>query len=246
MTILSCIVKKPRWSFNRKTLIVIFAILCISALTSSALSQHGLSMLNLNMKTSPKTFDPRKAGDVYSSQMIFLLFEGLTKRYPDGSIKFAQAKSYTVSDDKLTYTFTLGDNYWSNGKPVTAYDFEQSWKDILDPKFPSMGDYLFAPIKNAESAKKGLVSLSEVGIKAVDEKTLVIELEHPTPYLLKLFTLPRFVPIHVELDRKNPNWAIQTGAQFVCNGPFLLESFKQNDQIVFTNNPYYRKRPFQP
>ena len=173
--------------------------------------------------------------------MIFLLFEGLTKRYPNGSVKLAQAKSYTVSDDKLTYTFTLGDNYWSNGKPVTAYDFEQSWKDILNPNFPSTGDYLFAPIKNTKEAKEGIVSLDQVGIKALDEKTLIIELEYPTPYLLKLLALPRFAPIYVEQDRRNPNWVYQTGSQFVCNGPFILESFKQSNQIILTNNPYYRK-----
>jgi oligopeptide transport system substrate-binding protein len=193
------------------------------------------------MKTPPKTFDPRKAGDVFSSQMVFLLFEGLVKRYPDGSIKLAQAKSYQISDDKLTYTFTLGDNYWSNGKPVTAYDFEQSWKDILSPEFPSTGDYQFAFIKNAESAKKGLISLDQVGVKAIDKKTLVIELEHPTPHLLKLLTTPRFYPVNIEQDRKNPNWTCQLGDQFICNGPFMLESFKQGDQISLIANPKYRK-----
>ena len=237
----SWIIKKPRKLFIQKTRIVVFVILCVAKLTSSALLKNNLPVLNLNMKTAPKTFDCRKAADVFSSQMIFLLFEGLVKRYPDGSIQLAQAKSYTVSDDKFTYTFTLGDNYWSNGKPVTAYDFEQSWKDILNPNFPSTGDYLFAPIKNAKKAKEGLVPLDQLGIKALDEKNLVIELEHPTPYLLKLFTLPRFAPINVEQDRKNPNWVYQTGAQFVCNGPFILESFKQDDQIVLTSNPYYRK-----
>jgi len=59
------------------------------------------------MKTQPKTLDPRKTGDVFSSQMIFLLFEGLVKRYPDGSIKLAQAESYKISQDKLTYTLDL-------------------------------------------------------------------------------------------------------------------------------------------
>ncbi|KAG6559928.1 Oligopeptide-binding protein OppA [Candidatus Rhabdochlamydia oedothoracis] len=238
----SCIIKKLRKPFIQKaTLVVVLVTTCIFICSSSAPLKNNLPMLNLNMITSPKTFDPRKAGDVYSSQMIFLLFEGLTKRYPDGSIKLAQAKSYKVSDDKLTYTFMLGDNYWSNGKPVTAYDFEQSWKDILNPKFPSTGDYQFAPIKNAKKARKGLVPLNEVGIKAIDEKILVITLEHPTPYLLKVLSQPCFYPISIEQDQKNPNWVCQTGAQFVCNGPFILESFKQGDQIVLTSNPYYRK-----
>ena len=101
--ICSRIFRMPGKAFIQKTLIVVFITLCISALTSSVLLKDGLPILNLNMKTAPKTFDPRKAGDTFSAQMVFLLFEGLTKRYPDGSIKLAQAKSYTVSDDKLTY-----------------------------------------------------------------------------------------------------------------------------------------------
>ena len=111
-------------------------------------------------------------------QMHFLFFEGLVKAYPDQSVKLAQAKSYEVSEDKLTYTFHLRDTVWSNNTPVTAYDFEQTWKDILDPNFPTVCDYAFSPIKNAAAAKKGLVSLDQVGIKALDVKTLVITLEH--------------------------------------------------------------------
>lgn len=198
-------------------------------------------MLRLNMKTQPKTFDPRKAGDVFSSQMIFLLFEGLVKRYPDGSIKLAQAESYKISQDKLTYTFTLKDTVWSNNTPVTAYDFEQTWKDILRPDFPTVCDYAFSPIKNATAAKKGLVSLDQVGIKALNAKTLVITLEHPTPYLLQLLCLPPFSPINIENDRKNPKWVYNEGAHFLCNGPFLLEKMDQGNQITFTRNAKYRK-----
>ncbi|MGL4539754.1 MAG: peptide ABC transporter substrate-binding protein [Candidatus Rhabdochlamydia sp.] len=198
-------------------------------------------MLNLNMKTPPKTFDPRKAADVFSSQMIFLLFEGLVKRYPDGSVQLAQAESYTVSDDKLVYTFTLGNNLWSNGLPVTAFDFEQSWKDILNPNFPTLCDYAFSPIKNAEAAKKGLVSLDLVGIKAHNAKTLVITLEHPTPYFLKLLCLPPFFVVNIEQDRKNPQWVHELEKQYVCNGPFIIEKFTHGDKIVLIGNPHYRK-----
>ena len=119
-------------------------------------------VLHLNMKAEPKTMDPRKGGDWYSSQMHSLFFEGLVKLYPNQSFKLAQAESYEVSDDQLIYTFHLRDTVWSNNTPVTAYDFEQSWKDILDPNFPSVNAQLFYPIKNADLAKKGVVSLDEV------------------------------------------------------------------------------------
>ncbi|MGB7127877.1 MAG: ABC transporter substrate-binding protein, partial [Candidatus Rhabdochlamydia sp.] len=198
-------------------------------------------ILHLNMKKQPKTMDPRKEGDMYSTQMHSLFFEGLVKVYPDQSIKLAQAKSYEVSEDKLTYTFFLRDTLWSNGAPVTAYDFEQSWKDLLDPKFPSMSAQLFSPIKNADAAKKGLVSLDDVGIKATDAKTLVITLEKPTPYLFKLLSFCAFSPVSIKNDRENPDWAYHAGASFVSNGPFTLEKWDHEKQIIAIRNPAYRK-----
>ncbi|VHO02115.1 peptide ABC transporter substrate-binding protein [Candidatus Rhabdochlamydia sp. T3358] len=199
------------------------------------------NMIRLNIKKEPPTMDPRKGGDVCSTQMHFLFFEGLLKVYPDQSIKLAQAESYEVSEDKLTYTFFLRDTVWSNHTPVTAYDFEQSWKDVLDPKFPSMSAQLFSPIKNADAAKKGLVSLDEVGIKATDAKTLVITLEKPTPYLFKLLSFCAFSPVNIENDRENPDWAYHAGSTFLSNGPFRLEKWDHEKQIIAIRNPTYRK-----
>ena len=146
----------------------------------------------------------------------------------------------TVSGDKLTYTFTLRDTIWSNNTPVTAYDFERTWKDILDPSFPSVNAYLFSMIKNAQSAKKGLVPLDQVGIKALDAKTLQITLDRPTPYLFKLLASYAFFPIDIANDQKNPNWAY-TGDQCACNGPFILEKWDHGSQVIVRRNPSYRK-----
>ena len=185
--------------------------------------------------------DPRKGGDIYSSQMHFLFFEGLLTLSPDRSIQLAQAKSYEISEDKLTYTFHLRDTVWSNNTPVTAYDFEQSWKDILNPYFPSMNAQLFSPIKNADLAKKGHVSLDEVGIKAIDAKTLVVTLERPTPYFCELLCFCVFSPVNIENDRKNPNWAYDTGPNFLTTGLYLLEKWDHKKQIIAKRNPSYRK-----
>ncbi|WP_215216765.1 MULTISPECIES: peptide ABC transporter substrate-binding protein [Candidatus Rhabdochlamydia] len=185
--------------------------------------------------------DPRKGGEQYSSQMHFLFFEGLVKLYPDGSIKLAQAESYELSEDNLQITFHLRDTVWSNNTPVTAYDFEQSWKDILDPKFPSLQSNLFSPIKNADAAKQGLIPLDEVGIKAIDAKTLRITLDKPTPYLFKLLACSSFSPVNIKNDRQNSNWADHAGLNFLCNGPYLLEKWDHENQIIAISNPHYRK-----
>lgn len=197
-------------------------------------------ILRLNIKEEPKTMDPRKGGDIYSSQMHFLLFEGLFTLALDGSIQLAQAKSYEVSEDKLIYTFHLKNTFWSNNTPVTAYDFERSWKDILDPNFPSMNAQLLSPIKNADAAKKGLVSLDEVGIKATDAKTLVVTLERPTPYFCELLCFCVFSPINIENDRKHPNWEHDVGPNFLSNGLYRLKKWDHENQIIVVRNPNYR------
>jgi oligopeptide transport system substrate-binding protein len=223
---------------------IIFFLCIISAilfLVKQRNESHPIQTLRLNIRAEPKTMDPRKGGDLNSNQMHSLFFEGLIKLYPDQSFKLAQAESYEVSEDQLTYTFTLRDTVWSNNVPVTAYDFEQSWKDVLDPKFPSMQAQLFSPIRNADLAKKGLVSLDEVGIKATDEKTLVITLEKPIPYLFNLLSFATFSPVNIKNDRENPNWAYDAGANFLCNGPFILEKWHHSDEIIAVTNPYYRK-----
>jgi len=195
--------------------------------------------LNLNIPSDPATLDPRKGGDLVSSLFHFLLFDGLFRLDDDGNVSLALAEKMNISEDRKRYTFYLKESAWSDGTPITAWDFEKSWKDILHPDFPAMNAHLLYPIKNAEGAKKGLASLSEVGIKSLDARTLEVTLERPTPYFLELAAFCVFYPVNAEIDHSHPDWDQQAGKGFICSGPFMLKEWKRNNVIVLAKNPHY-------
>jgi oligopeptide transport system substrate-binding protein len=170
--------------------------------------------------------------------MIHMLFEGLTRVSKSGEIEMALARDVEVSDDGTQYLFHLRKSLWSNGEPVTSFDFAESWKTILDPHFPTDIAYQLYVIKNARKAKLGELGLEQVGIQTPDSLTLIVELEQPIPYFLELVSMTSFFPIPSKAALTDSNWAFQPET-YVCNGPFTLKSWKHSDQIHVSKNSRY-------
>ncbi len=202
-------------------------------------STQSRGKFRMNIQRDPSTLDPRRGGDVVSSHLHFMISEGLTRLDENNETSPAQAQSIDLSPDGKTYTFHLRDCKWSDGTSILAEDYEYSWKTILSPSFPAINAHLLYSIKNAEKAKKGLVPPEEIGVKAIDEKTLVVQLEKPTPYFLQLTSFCVLFPIKKSLDLADPNWIYRTDSTFVSNGPFSLKNWKHKDELVIERNPFY-------
>ncbi len=186
----------------------------------------------------PASFDPPKTSTVIEADVLADLFEGLLTYDASGALVPGAAESFSVSPDGRTYVFKLRDAQWSNGDPVKAGDFVFSFRRLLDPATGAEYANLYYPIRNAERVASGKAPPDALGVRAIDEKTLEIELERPTPYFLAVVAHQTAAPV-------NPRNVEQFGRAFakpgnlVSNGAFRLAAFTPNDETVLVKNPYF-------
>lgn len=166
------------------------------------------------------------------------MYENLVTLDDDDNTVPGAAESWDYDEDTLTYTFHLRkDGVWTNGDPVTAKDFEFAWSQALNPDVASDYAYFLYFIKNAEKYFNGEVTWDEVGVKVVDDYTLEVTLEQPTPYALFLFSFGTLAPINQRFYEAVGADLYSTEAQYFCtNGPFALTEWSHNDKIVMQKN----------
>jgi oligopeptide transport system substrate-binding protein len=227
-----------------------------------------------NLGTEPATIDPALSQGIPEANILLQVFDGLTRIDNKNMPQPAIAKSWTISKDRKTYLFTLRDAYWTNGTPVTAYDFEYAWKRALTPELAAAYAYQLYyiyggqafntsiksgtkyyvqavdakgnPLTKKEGGKdvpvpnmkKEIDPSKNVGVKALNAKTLKVYLESPTVYFLNLTAFPTLMPVCKAVVSKNSKWASDP-TNFVTNGPFKLTQWSHNDKVVFVKNPTY-------
>jgi oligopeptide transport system substrate-binding protein len=203
--------------------------------------------------------------------------DGLTRINNKNVPEPAIAKSWTISKDRKTYIFTLRDAYWTNGTPVTAYDFEYAWKRALSPELASQYAYQLYYIYGGEAfnesikvgtkyyvqavdakgnpltksvggkdvpvpdMKKEIDPSKNVGVRALDAKTLKVYLQSPTTYFLALTAFPTLMPVCKAVVSTNDKWA-NDPTNYVTDGPFKLTQWSHNDKMVLVKNPTYWDR----
>lgn len=186
--------------------------------------------LRISTAHDPATLDPRLVSDLLAVTPLHMFYEGLTSLDVNGKPVPAIAESIEISPNQTRYTFKLRDALWSDKTPVTAYDFEQTWKSTLNPSIPAPNAHQLYPIKGAKAAKAGEISTDEIGVQALDAKTLVVDLESPTPYFLELAATHTFLPI--------PPSGVDSDA-LIVNGPYLLQDWSRQDAMTAVKNPQY-------
>ena len=201
-------------------------------------SRPGEMLLNLGNGAEPLSLDPHHAQGNWEANVIGDLIVGLLTEDADGNPVAGAATSWEESEDGNSWRFHLRDHLWSDGQPVTADDFVYAWRRILDPKTASSYAYFLYLIKNAAAVNTGKMPLTALGVTAPDARTLVIELEHPVPYLLQFMTHMTTYPVprHV-VETKGDAW-VKPGS-YVGNGPYLLTEWDSNDHITLLRNPKF-------
>lgn len=195
-------------------------------------------ILDIGNGAEPLSLDPHKASGQWENRIIGEMFIGLTTEDVDGQPVPGMAERWDVSEDGLTWTFYLRRAQWSDGRPCTAYDFEYAFRRILSPETIAEYAQVTYAIRNAQKAKEGAVPVDQIGVRAIDERTLEMTLEHPAPYLpglLKHYThYP--VPKHV-VEQHGDDWIKPQNVQ--VNGPFKLEKWWSNYVVHLVKNPRF-------
>ncbi len=246
----------PRsWRTWQSAILVAFLVSCSGGEEGSG-SNSGLTrveqgnrdgVLHFGNGVEPEGLDPHIVTGVAENKIVSALFEGLVSKHPETLEAVpGVAETWEISEDATVYTFNLRDDAaWSNGDPVTAEDFVWSWQRLLTPALGANYNYNLFAVENAERYANGEISdFSQVGVKALDEHTLQVQLRSPTPYFLQMLDHYSTFPVHrptIEqfgtISDRLSTWARE--GNIVTNGAFTLTEWQINSHIRVEKNPGY-------
>jgi len=220
-------------------LILALAVLFIRIAAHAPRASDG-STFRMTLSNEPPTLDWNLATDSVSFDVLINLMEGLTEY--DGQLRPrpAVARSWEVSPDGRTYLFHIReDACWSDGKPVTAGDFEYSWKRLLDPKTAAEYAYFLYDIEGAEAYNTGKTDRPDsVGVRALDNRTLQVRLRKPIVFFPSIVTFMVTYPMRRDIVEKFGDRWTEPGAM-VTDGPFVVDEWRHEYKLTLRPNPYY-------
>ncbi|TXJ20577.1 peptide ABC transporter substrate-binding protein [Brachyspira aalborgi] len=231
-----------------KNLIILFTTLFLLVFVSCDNQKSKNSFkegeISINLGGEPRTLDPTLNSLSFGSIYMIHFFEGLTKRDIKDNVVPGMAESWDISKDGLKYTFHLRTNAkWSDGKSVIASDFEYALKRAANPKTAATYSHMLNVIKNARLIISGKAEVDDLQVKALDDYTLEIILENPTPYFLEYISVSSpYFPVRKDIiETYGDNWS-RNPETYIVNGPYIMTERKQDEKIVMeVNSNYYDK-----
>ncbi|HEY5338401.1 MAG TPA: peptide ABC transporter substrate-binding protein [Rhizomicrobium sp.] len=194
--------------------------------------------LNRGNNAEPDSLDPQKIQTTWENNIVGDMFMGLLTEDAAANPVPGAAESYVQSADGLTYTFKIRDHHWSDGVPVTAHDFVFSLRRILNPKTAAPYASLLFPIKNAEDINGGKLPGTELGVRALDDRTLEMTFAFQVPYLPQLLTHYTMMPVPQHVVEKHGDQWLRP-ENIAVNGTYKLKEWIPNDHITLTRNPRF-------
>lgn len=192
------------------------------------------------LNSEPASLDPAVTYGLGESTVELAMYEGLTRMDDKNQPQPALAESWEVSADGTVYTFKLREGItWSDGTAITANDFVYSWLRALSPELATSNAYMLFNIKNGEEYNSGKVQADAVGVKAIDDRTLQVELTGPAPYFLGLTAFHCFYPVPKALAEKDQTAWASNGEGLLSSGPFKVVSWNHSNEIVLEKNDKY-------
>ncbi len=224
---------------NKKPLIL-FSLLAVLAQNACTKKEDVTDTLRIRLQGDPPSIDWNIATDNVSKEVITNIQEGLLVHDQKTELRLALAASWERSTDEKTYTFKLRDNVqWSDGKPLIAQHFVDSWERLINTKTASEYAYFLFDVENAEKYNKGEVKdFSQVGIKALDEKTLQVKLSKPVAYWIHIPTFWVTFPIRKDVVEAHGDKWTKPG-KIVTLGPYLLKTWEHDSKVLLEKNPTY-------
>lgn len=192
----------------------------------------------INLGADPKTLDPSLNSASDGNNVITNTFEGLYRDFGNGA-ELASAEKCDISADGTVWTLTIREGAkWSDGQPLKAQDYVFSWQRTVDPKTASEYAYFLFPIVNAEAIVNGEKDKAELGVKAIDDKTLEITLTQPCGYFTEVLAFPTMAPQREDVVDENGLWA-KDPTKAISNGPFHLTDYQLGSHLTISKNPNY-------
>ncbi len=190
------------------------------------------------LRQDPPELNTMGAADAVSGIVLGHVMEGLLRYDEHGEIVAGLAERWEIEGD--TATFWIRDNArWSNGEPITAHDFEFAWKTTLDPATASQYAFILYVIKNAAAANNGELSIDDVGVRALDDKTLQVTLEQPIAYFEKMVAFATFSPVNEAFFNSTNGRFAAEAESLLYSGPFMMTSWVHGASLRIEKNPYY-------